>query len=114
MDDAVALHTAHDRACGIVPATRRGLVGTTAGGKALRGWTHAERFVRTDVVVFVAKRRQGADKPGPRRRHAGPAQPLRESAMKAFDFALGLRMADRTVDQLNALLEECNAHAGET
>ena len=50
------------------------------------------RGMRAQLVVLLAKPRQGAPKADQRRRDADPAQAFSQRAMEPLDLALGLRM----------------------
>ena len=72
----------------------------------LRRRLKAARFVRPDLVVFGAK---GAQRPGKRtesRRDPPLTESRAEGAVKPFDFALGLGVADAAIAQVDALLQD--------
>src|SRR5690606_34149533 len=91
---------------GIDPRGRMRNVRARAGLKVARRRLLAEGLMRPDLVVFGPKDAERLLKAGQVARHAPPAEPFAERAMKALDFPLRLRVPDAAVQQANALLEQ--------
>src|SRR5258706_4175043 len=104
LDLALAIHFQHPRSSWIVPARRMGIVAMETGLPQRRRSPHAERFVRSHVVVLPAIRIQPSLPVLPR--HPAPLPCPLQRSVKTFHFALGLRMPNAAPVQPNALSHE--------
>src|SRR5215213_1330469 len=104
MDLADCRDTSNREAGGIDPRPGTGLIAPRAALIVEGRWLEAERFMRADVVVLLAKPVEASREAGERLRDTGPPEPLGERAVKALDLALSLWMPDGAKAEANALL----------
>src|SRR6185295_16299223 len=98
----------HFRALRILPLPGLRLIAPSALVIPRSRHLHRQGFMRPDLVVLLAKRRQGFDESLEGRGKDAVLKARLQSAVEPLDFALGLRMTNPPVDQPNSLQDQAN------